>query len=94
VELFFKWIKQPSRIKQFDGTSETAVKTPIWIAVSVHLLVAIVRRRLGPPAALDTCRQVLAVTIFEKMQTKSALLAAPRRSKRATDDNKPTLFSH
>src|SRR5271166_1065998 len=73
VELFFKWIKQHLRIKQFYGTSENAVKTQIWIAVSVYVLVAIVKRRLGLEASLYTLMQVLSVTIFEKMPLQQAL---------------------
>ncbi len=67
VELFFKWIKQHLRIKKFYGTSENAVKTQIWIAVSVYLLVAIVRKRLGLEASLYQILQILSVTLFEKM---------------------------
>ena len=67
VELFFKWIKQHLRIKRFYGTSENAVKTRIWIAVSVYMLVAIIKKQLGLEASLYTLMQVLSVTIFEKM---------------------------
>ena len=66
IELFFKWIKQHPRIKKFYGTSEKAVKTQIWIAVSVYLLVAIVRKRLGLEASLYQILQILSVTLFEK----------------------------
>ena len=66
VELFFKWIKQHLRIKQFYGTSENAVKTQIWIAVSVYVLVAIVRKRLRLEASLYTLLQVFSVTVFKK----------------------------
>ncbi len=66
VELFFKWIKQHLRIKKFYGTSENAVKTQIWIAVSVYVLVAIVRKRLGLEASLYQILQILSVTLFEK----------------------------
>src|ERR1700677_932026 len=66
VELFFKWIKQHLRIKKFYGTSENAVKTQIWIAVSVYVLVAIVRKRLNLDVSLYTLMQVCAVTVFEK----------------------------
>ncbi len=66
IELFFKWIKQHLRIKKFYGTSENAVKTQIWIAVSVYLLVAIVRKRLGLEASLYQILQILSVTLFEK----------------------------
>src|SRR6476619_6575166 len=67
VELFFKWIKQHLRIKRFFGTSENAVKTQIWIAVSVYVLVAIVKKQLALDASLYTLLQILSVTLFEKM---------------------------
>ena len=73
VELFFKWIKQHLRIKQFYGTSENAVKTQIWIAVSVYALVAIVKKRLDLDASLYTLLQILSVTLFEKMPIHQAL---------------------
>jgi transposase len=73
VELFFKWIKQHLRIKQFYGTSKNAVKTQIWIAVSVYVLVAIVKRRLGLDAWLYTLLQIFSVTLFEKIDLKQAL---------------------
>ena len=66
VELFFKWIKQHLRIKAFYGTSENAVKTQIWIAISVYVLVAIVRKRLRMDASLYQILQILSVTLFEK----------------------------
>jgi hypothetical protein len=66
VELFFKWIKQHLRIKAFYGTSENAVKTQIWIAVSVYVLVAIARKRLGLEPSLYQILQILSVTLFEK----------------------------
>ena len=66
IELFFKWIKQHLRIKRFYGTSENAVKTQIWIAVSVYVLIAIIRKRLNLEASLYTLLQILSVTLFEK----------------------------
>ncbi|MDT8366287.1 MAG: transposase, partial [bacterium] len=66
IELFFKWIKQHLRIKSFYGTSENAVKTQIWIAVSVYVLVAIIKKRLKLEASLYTILQVLSITTFEK----------------------------
>lgn len=66
VELFFKWIKQNLRIKNFYGTSENAVKTQIWIAVSVYVIVAILKKRLNIPASLYTILQILSVSVFEK----------------------------
>ena len=67
IELFFKWIKQHLRIKAFYGTSENAVKTQIWIAVSTYLLVAIVKKMLKIELSLYTILQILSVTVFEKM---------------------------
>src|SRR5258707_1904309 len=79
VELFFKWIKQHLRIKAFFGTSENAVKTQIWIAVSVYVLVAIVRKQLGLEATLYQILQVLSVTLFEKMPILQALQVSDSR---------------
>ena len=73
VELFFKWIKQHLRIKAFYGTSENAVKTQIWIAVSVYVLVAIIRKRLGLDLSLYQILQVLSVTLFKKTPLLQAL---------------------
>ena len=67
IELFFKWIKQHLRIKSFYGTSENAVKTQIWIAISVYLLVAIIKKRLNLEMSLYTFLQILSVTSFEKI---------------------------
>ena len=67
VELFFKWVKQNLRIKRFYGTSENAVKTQIWIAVSVYVLIAIVKKELKIEASLYTLLQILSVSLFEKM---------------------------
>ena len=73
VELFFKWIKQHLRIKAFFGVSENAVKTQIWIAVSVYVLVAIVRKRLRLEASLYQILQILSLTLFEKTPILRAL---------------------
>ena len=73
VELFFKWIKQHLRIKAFYGTSENAVKSQIWIAVSVYVLVAIIKKRLIIEQSLYTILQILSVSIFEKMPIYQAL---------------------
>ena len=67
VELFFKWIKQHLRIKAFFGTSENAVKTQIWIAISVYVLVAIVKKRLNLPRTLYETLQILSLTLCEQM---------------------------
>jgi len=66
IELFFKWIKQHLRIKAFYGTSENAVKTQIWIAISVYVLVAVVKKQLKVDLSLYTMLQILSVTLFEK----------------------------
>ena len=73
IELFFKWIKQHLRIKAFFGTSVNAVKTQIWIAVCVYLLVAILRKHLGLDASLYQILQILSVTVFEKTSISKAL---------------------
>ena len=73
VELFFKWIKQHLRIKKFFGVSETAVKTQIWIAISVYVLVAIMKKRLALDQSLYTILQVLSITLFEKTLISRAL---------------------
>lgn len=73
VELFFKWIKQHLRIKRFYGTSENAVKSQIWIAVSVYVLVAIIKKQLKLEPSLYTLLQILSVTLFEKIPIQQAL---------------------
>ncbi len=73
VELFFKWIKQHLRIKAFFGTSENAVKSQIWIAVSVYVLVAIVKKRLKLSASLYEILQILSLTMFERMPVDQLL---------------------
>ena len=73
VELFFKWIKQHLRIKAFFGTSENAVKSQIWIAVSVYVLVAIVKKRLNLTASLYEILQILSLTMFERLSLDQLL---------------------
>jgi IS4 transposase len=92
VELFFKWIKQHLRIKSFYGTSENAVKTQIWIAISVYVLVAIVRKRLGLEASLYQILQILSVTIFEKVPILQAFEANDSQSDLLEDSNQLILF--
>ncbi|HVS89279.1 MAG TPA: IS4 family transposase [Candidatus Acidoferrum sp.] len=92
VELFFKWIKQHLRIKAFYGTSENAVKTQIWIAVSVYVLVAIVRKRLGLEASLYQTLQILSVTLFEKTPILCALQALDADAYFAENVNQLILF--
>jgi hypothetical protein len=76
VELFFKWIKQHLRIKTFFGTSENAVKTQVWIAVSVYVLVAIIKKRLDIPESLYTMLQILSLTLFERAPLNQLLTGA------------------
>ena len=92
VELFFKWIKQHLRIKRFLATSENAVKTQIWCAVSTYVLIAIVKKELHLDASLYTCLQILSVSIFEKSQLSCAL--QPDRSQITPPpiDNQLILF--
>ncbi len=94
VELFFKWIKQHLRIKVFYGTSENTVKTQIWIAVSVYVLVAIIRKRLKLDASLYTLMQVFSVTEFEKTSIESVILQTADSSEPVTDDNQLNLFRY
>jgi hypothetical protein len=93
VELFFKWIKQHLRIKKFYGTSENAVKTQIWIAVSVYVLVAIVKKRLNLDASLYTLLQVFSVTLFEKIDMKQALNIEEYRPDTSQITNQLNLFA-
>jgi transposase len=90
VELFFKWIKQHLRIKAFYGTSENAVKTQIWIAVSVYVLVAIVRKRLTLPLSLYQILQILSVTLFEKTPILQALQLSDSQDE--LDDNSSQIY--
>jgi hypothetical protein len=92
VELFFKWIKQHLRIKRFFGTSENAVKSQIWIAVSVYVLVAIIKKRLNLDAALYTLLQILSVTLFEKMPLQQAFTTNASVENQANLSNQMILF--
>ena len=92
VELFFKWIKQHLRIKAFYGTSENAVKTQLWIAISVYLLVAIVKKRLDLPGSLYTLLQVISVTLFEKMPISQVLQQKDYTNPQVTHPNQLILF--
>ena len=92
VELFFKWIKQHLRIKAFYGQSENAVKTQIWIAVSVYLLVAIVRKRLTLGASLYQILQILSLSLFEKMPVLQALEPSDSISDLPDPGNQLILF--
>ena len=92
VELLFKWIKQHLRIKRFYGNSPNAVKTQIWIAVSVYVLIAIIKKRLKLDASLYTLRQILSVTLFEKMPINEALSCTPNTSDTTSQHNQLILF--
>jgi len=93
VELFFKWIKQHLRIKSFFGTSENAVKTQIWIAVSIYVLVAIVKKRLKLEASLYTILQILSISLFEKIPILQALTQFNQPSDIPDNDNQLNLFA-
>jgi IS4 transposase len=92
VELFFRWIKQHLRIKAFYGTTENAVKIQIWTAVSVYVLVAIVRKRLGIQATLYQILQVLSITLFEKTAILQALQACDSQNDPPDPGNQLILF--
>jgi hypothetical protein len=93
VELFFKWIKQHLRIKAFYGTSENAVKTQIWVAVSAYVLVAMARKRLELDATLYQILQVLSVTLFEKTPILQALQTFDLKANFLEDANQLILFN-
>lgn len=92
IELFFKWIKQHLRIKSFYGTTENAVKTQIWIAVSVYVLVAIIKKRLQIETTLYTILQILSITIFERSPLLQVLTQAEYRAMAPKSDNQLNLF--
>ena len=92
VELFFKWIKQHLRIKSFFGTTENAVKSQVWIAVSVYVLVAIIKKRLKITTSLYTILQVLSVTIFEKIPLLQIVTKNNYRNKTHDPTNQLKLF--
>ena len=93
VELFFKWVKQHLRIKAFFGTSENAVKSQIWIAVSVYVLVAIVKKRLVLPASLYEILQILSLTLFEKTPINCLFDDSQRQKYLTSDLNQLNLFN-
>ena len=93
VELFFKWVKQHLRIKAFFGTSENAVKIQIWIAISIYVLVAIVKKKLRLKKSLYEILQILSVTIFEKDQLFQALMENDSKTEQPQNDKQLMLFS-
>lgn len=94
VELFFKWIKQHLRIKTFYGTSENAVKAQIWVAVSVYVLVAIIKKRLDLDVSLYTLLQVFSVTLFEKMPLNKGFFETNYTSENNVNPNQLNLFDY
>ena len=94
VELFFKWIKQHLRIKKFYGTSENAVKAQIWVAVSVYVLVAIIKKRLDLEVSLYTLLQVLSVTLFEKIPLNKGFFETKYTSEHDMITNQLNLFDY
>ena len=93
VELFFKWIKQHLRIKKFYGTTENAVKTQIWIAITVYVLVAIVKKRLHTDASLYTILQILSLTLFEKTPLNQLIKNMDQQIDAPQDNNQMNLFN-
>ena len=92
VEIFFKWIKQHLRIKSFYGTSENAVKTQIWIAVSTYVLVAIMKKRLKIELSLYTILQILSISLFERIPIYQALTDNGYNTKRVSNQIQLNLF--
>jgi hypothetical protein len=92
IEIFFKWIKQHLRIKAFYGTTENAVKTQIWIAIAVYVLVAIVKKQLRSDLSLYTILQILSVTLFEKTPILEALSIIQPQESKGVPCNQLTLF--
>ncbi len=92
VELFFKWIKQHLHIKAFYGTSENAVKTQIWIAISVYVLVAIIKKELGIERSLNEILQILSITLFEKVLISQVVTEASLQNAKSDFRNQLPLF--
>lgn len=93
IELFFKWIKQHLRIKSFYGTSENAVKTQIWIAISIYVLVAIIKKQLNLDRSLYSILQILSIAIFEKIPLLQALTTMNVKEQNTNLENQLNLFS-
>ncbi len=93
IELFFKWMKQHLRIKAFYGTSENAVKTQIWIAISIYVLVAIIKKQLKLERSLYSILQILSITLFEKMPLLQALTHMDIKEQNTNFENQLNLFS-
>ena len=93
VELFFRWIKQHLKIKSFYGTSENAVKSQIWIAISVYVLVAIIKKRLNLDISLYNFLQILSVSMFEKVSIFQQLTSSNTRESENQRCNQLNLFN-
>jgi hypothetical protein len=93
IELFFKWIKQHLHIKAFFGTSQNAVKTQIWIAVSVYILIAIIKKELRLERSLAEILQILSISLFEKVQLRQALTEVPAQTDISKNYNQLSLFN-
>jgi transposase len=93
IELFFKWLKQNLHIKAFFGTSDNAVKTQIWIAVSIYVLIAIIKKELQVEATLAEILQIISITLFEKVPLKQALTEIPRQNENIQCCNQLLLFN-
>jgi len=93
VELFFKWIKQHLRIKSFYGTSENAVKTQIWIAISIYVLVAIIKKELKIDRSLNEILQIFSITLFEKNPIYQVLSGSYDDIKKPGFCNQLSLFN-
>ena len=94
VAYLFKWIKQHLRIKQFYGTSENAVKAQIWTAVSMYVLVAIIKKRLNLDASLYTLLQVFSITLFEKIPLNKDFIDKPHGAENDMVTNQLNLFNN
>ncbi|WP_303722547.1 transposase, partial [Malonomonas rubra] len=94
VELFFKWVKGHLRIKSFYGTSINAVKSQIWIALSIYLLVVIAKKKLSIPCPLYTFLQILEVNLFEKKPISSLVADALKQIQHLPDNNQLNLFNY
>ena len=92
-QLFFKWIKQHLKIKSFYGTSENAVKTQIWIAITIYVLVAIIKKRMKIEHSLYTILQILSVSIFEKMPILQAFTETDYKSQMTSYPMQLKLFN-
>jgi len=93
IELFFRWIKQNLRIKTFYGTSENAVKTQIWVAITIYVLVAIIKKKLGLSIPLYTLLQILSVTVFEKTSLNQLVTESTSQFNPACSANQLLLFN-